>query len=598
MSSAKKFFLSLQQLLTIPYVLLVLGVAFTIVALSYVAGSRAVETVTSSLLTETSNRIGQAVDRHIVGSAAVLEAAFPDGMPVKPNIESEIETLRTRFWIATSLHRDPNNYVYYGNRQGQVFGLYRLSENDGELRMKLDADANREFLRFSGINGVPKLHRTEEKKFDPRQRPWYKASATKEEQTWTSVYIDFSSGDLVATRARRVLGPDKTVEGVVATDVSLRGLNDFVSNLKMSANGVALIIEPSGELIAASNGANVAIQADGSKHRINAAQSNNALTVALYSEAKKYMSTQNKGPVPFSFKAPDGHTFYAAAKHLTDAAGLSWITVVAMPRDDFMAGVTENLIKTAVLSLLAALIAVAIGSRILGWVSKDLKRLSTAAQRVGAGELDAPLDVERDDEIGHLAKTFQEMQKRLLTDELTGLANREAFTLRMNRRTQQALRGISSGADNRDQFAVLFIDLNQFKQVNDFLGHDVGDKVLIETGQRLQTMVGPNDLVARLSGDEFAILLNDVNGKEELEKFRISVFLTLGTTPECLKGTTLEKHNIGGSVGQALFPEDGIHAPLLLKKADRRMYRQKFSRRTENREGFVRRESDVSQDAR
>ena len=76
-SKPQLFRLSLRQVLTIPYVVLVLGLALTVVGLSYTAGSRAVDTVSAHLLQETVDRIGQAVDRHVMGSGAVLEAAFP-----------------------------------------------------------------------------------------------------------------------------------------------------------------------------------------------------------------------------------------------------------------------------------------------------------------------------------------------------------------------------------------------------------------------------------------------------------------------------------------------------------------------------------------
>jgi hypothetical protein len=129
---SKKFALpkssfSLRHVLIIPYVVLVLAVAGIIIALSYSTGRSSVETVSKSLLTETSSRIGQAIDRHIMGSSAVLEAAFPEGMPVVPRLEGQVDNLRDRFWVATSLHRDPSDYVYYGNRAGQVFGLKRLA---------------------------------------------------------------------------------------------------------------------------------------------------------------------------------------------------------------------------------------------------------------------------------------------------------------------------------------------------------------------------------------------------------------------------------------------------------------------------------------
>jgi diguanylate cyclase (GGDEF)-like protein len=593
---------SLRNVLTVPYVFLVLAVAATIISLSYSTGRKTVETVTESLLTETSNRISQAIDRRVMGSSAVLEAAFPEGVPVSPRLDKDIDSLRKRFWVAASLHRDLSNYVYYGNRIGQVYGLKRLDGLQGELRIKLDPEQAREFYRFDGIEGSPVLHLKESKMFDPRQRPWYKAGANRDDQTWTSVYIDFSSGELIATRARRVLGADKAFEGVVATDVSLRALNDFVSNLKMSPNGVALIIEPSGELIAASNTANVLQKPDGTRHRVKADETGNPLITAMYHHAQERLKAEPKAannevaansaqaklvtnPLPFKFEAGDGSAMYAAVSHFTDDAGLSWITVVAMPRSDFMGGVTENLIKNSVLAVLAALGAIAIGLSVLNWVSRDLSQLSAAAERVGLGELDTPVGIARADEIGTLASSFERMQHRLLHDPLTGLANRDAFNLRLERRTKIALSQMAqtpTGADSSvNSFAVLFIDLNQFKRVNDQLGHDVGDQVLIETARSLEKLVGPNDLVARLSGDEFAILLDSVLGQVELERLRMNTFLALGAKPKCLAETSLKHTDMGGSVGQALFPDDGINAAILLKKADRRMYRQKFARRAD-----------------
>ncbi len=589
MIKKEKFRLSLRQVLTIPYVVLVLALALTIVALSYSAGSRAVDTVSSHLLLETVGRIGQAVDRHIVGSGAVLEAAFPDGMPAPATIDGDLQNLRTRFWIATSLHLDPNNYVYYGNRLGQGVGLYRHSRTEGELRVKLKAEDTRSFYRFTGINGDLAQPSRETKLFDPRTRPWYKAGEHQTVHTWTSVYIDFVTEDLVATRARRVLGPRGEFEGVVATDVSLRALNDFVTNLKVSPHGLAFIVEPGGDLIASSASPNVQNGTAGSKIRVSAAQSGNPIITAIYSEVQAHLAQQrtHSPAETFSFKAPDGQVIHAAFDRLKDDAGLEWITVVAMPRSDFMAGVTENVIRTAVLSALAALVAIAIGLRILSWVSRDLKHLSEAALRVGEGQLDWPVGVRRPDEIGQLARSFETMQHRLQTDELTGLANRESFMLRLGHRINQA-----SDQPGKESFAVLFVDLNRFKHINDHYGHGIGDQVLIEIAQRLRKTVGPQNLVARLSGDEFVVLLDQVEVVESLERMRLQIQGALKEPLIALGPDALAQVDFGGAVGEALFPNDGRDAESLLKKADRRMYSQKFAERMEGNVHPLRRVAD------
>ena len=160
--------LSLRTLFIFPYVLLVIVLAVAIGILSYNTGSKAVLTVSDHLLEETVGRISQAVDRHVIGSLATLEAAFPDGMSAPKSIESDFKNIRTRFWIATSLHMDPNNYVYYGNIAGQAIGIYRHSYEHGELRIKYRADEHRKRYTIKGIDGTPKLISVEKKLFDPR----------------------------------------------------------------------------------------------------------------------------------------------------------------------------------------------------------------------------------------------------------------------------------------------------------------------------------------------------------------------------------------------------------------------------------------------
>jgi diguanylate cyclase (GGDEF)-like protein len=592
--------LSLRQVLVLPYVVLVLALASVIVGLSYRAGSQAVETVASSLLLETGARIGLAVDQHIMGSSAVLEAAFPEGIKVADLLDiDDLATLRTRFWIATSLRTDPNNYVYYGNKHGQFIGVDRRSGKEAELRLKQNSDEPRKFYRFDGINGIASLKSIENKVYDPRSRPWFKAGQDEAEQTWTSVYIDFSSGDLVATRARRVLGDNGQLEGVVATDMKLKALNDFVSNLKISKNGLALILERNGDLVASSLTDNVTVMPDASKQRVNAAETGNPVISELYSQVKGLFADgkQFEGPKAISFTGTDGQILHASVNQLVGKGGLSWITVVALPRSDFMGSVTNNLKWNAFLAGLAALLAIAIGTRVLGWVVKDLTQLAEAAQKVGEGQIDWPVGTPRSDEIGQLASSFEAMQKRLLSDELTGLANRDAFMLRLRRRAKQASENLAKVPPIDDNFGVLFVDLNQFKRVNDTLGHSYGDLVLVETGKRLLALTTPRDMVARLSGDEFVVLLDVVKGRLALENTRHKIQAALGLPIAGLEGTQLAKENFGGSVGQAIFPDDGTSAMALIKKADRRMYRQKFLRRSidtgsETSGSETRRESD------
>ena len=565
--------ISLRRLLTLPYAALIIGVAVLIGALSYRTGSHAVDTMSDQLLLETVARIGQAVDRHVVGSGAVLEAAFPNGMPAPEKIDAVQAELRTRFWIATSLHLDPNNYVYYGTRQGQFFGLWRFSQQEAELRIKLQPDAPRAIRHFSGINGALADAELEPVMYDPRVRPWFKAGASNQSHTWTSIYIDFRNAELVATRARRVLAADGELEGVVATDLSLRALNDFVRGLKISEHALAFIIEPDGKLIASSRSANVVRGADGKNARLNAADSGDAVQVAAYQQVRAALAAAGGGMTTahtLRFTAPDGASIQLAFDRLRDAAGLDWITVVAVPRSDFMHGITDNVIRTAVIGAAAAFIVALLGLWILNSVAGDLHRMADAARGIGEGRLDTPLDIHRRDEIGDLADSFRAMQLRLRVDALTGLDNRDAIVRSIADRIGQHRRAADSRA-----FAVLFLDLNNFKSINDRLGHEVGDRVLIEIGRRLRAMTRAGDMVARYAGDEFVVLVNDVVDERAADQVRLHVERLL---QEPLAGDALGPAaglSVGGAVGLAVCPSDADTVEGLLARADADMYARK-----------------------
>ena len=569
--------LSLRQMLTLPYVLLVVLAAAIIGVLSYRAGSDAVDTLSDYVLNETVARISQAIERHVSGSEAVLETAFPADVPASASLGAELDALRTRFWLATTIHRDPNNYAYYGNRKGHFFGLWRYSETEAELRLRLDDAKPRSIYRYSSMRGALKDPVLEERMFDPRERPWYKAGQGASNQTWTAIYIDFKTLQLVSTRARRVNNAAGDFEGVVATDVSLEHLNSFLKRLKLSANGYALIFEPDGNIIATSRGPHLQKGAGDQNTRLNATASTDPMVVATYKSVAALTGMGDKPGSPHAgtFAGPDGQTVQVGYERLRDKAGLDWIVAVAVPRDDFLQKVTENVKRTVIAALMTCLLIAVIGFAILNIITRDLRQLAVAAKEMGDGIVDPRIPVERGDEIGDLAKSFAALQQRLLTDRLTGIANREAIVRRVEDRIiRQRRRGDSH------PFGVFFVDLNRFKQINDNFGHETGDKVLIEIGQRLSKRLRENDLAARYGGDEFVVMLDNVDNRATANRVRDSFEAALGEPLQSLLdvGPHAAALGAGAAIGIALCPEDGQDLETLLECADADMYVRKQAR--------------------
>ena len=151
-------------------------------------------------------------------------------------------------------------------------------------------------------------------------------------------------------------------------------------------------------------------------------------------------------------------------------------------------------------------------------------------------------------------------------DYLTGLPNRALFLDNLEHSVSLAKR-------NHYNVAVLFLDLDGFKKVNDTFGHDTGDLLLQEVSRRLKATLRASDTVARVGGDEFIFVLNEI-GDDENAALMAKKIITVLSEPLELKG---RRCHVGGSIGISLYPEDSTNPDALIKQADDAMYLAKQS---------------------
>ncbi len=151
-------------------------------------------------------------------------------------------------------------------------------------------------------------------------------------------------------------------------------------------------------------------------------------------------------------------------------------------------------------------------------------------------------------------------------DQLTHLPNRRLFRDRLEQ-------SIKSACRSKIAFALMFIDLDRFKQVNDTMGHDVGDQLLKEAALRIHQCVRDMDTVARMGGDEFTVILSQISDPAYAGRVAESIIEKL-KAPFTLAGKEM---HVSASIGIALYPADGIDAESLLKNADSAMYAAKLS---------------------
>lgn len=220
-----------------------------------------------------------------------------------------------------------------------------------------------------------------------------------------------------------------------------------------------------------------------------------------------------------------------------------------------------------------------------GWlVARGLVRpirdLAGKAREIETGKFDITVGSQRKDELGELIRAFARMSESVVRhdhdirklayqDSLTGLPNRLMFRELLDDSITE-YRGTNIG------LALLFVDLDDFKRINDTLGHDAGDEVLIEFADRLKSGLHPLDahqqpLLARLGGDEFVALVSGQDARAKGEQAAHALLDTL-RRPFFIGGKTL---HVGASVGITVFPDDAHTSKLLLKHGDLAMYQAK-----------------------
>ncbi len=237
--------------------------------------------------------------------------------------------------------------------------------------------------------------------------------------------------------------------------------------------------------------------------------------------------------------------------------------------------------------LLAGMVAllVAIGFVLQRALVSPVRQLADAAREIEAGNFEANVPTtRRNDEVGDLMRAFSHMRDSIVrhdrdirrmayTDALTGLSNRLAFRELLDQR-------VAEGNGSARQLALLFADIDDFKRVNDTIGHDAGDEVLMQFSSRIREVIdlyrGGGAELARFGGDEFVILLKGGDGediRERAERLADALVRELGR-PIPVHGRQVF---LGISIGIALFPDDATDVSVLMKNGDIAMYQAKVA---------------------
>lgn len=257
----------------------------------------------------------------------------------------------------------------------------------------------------------------------------------------------------------------------------------------------------------------------------------------------------------------------------------SVIIGLSQPLESVVLDATRLGRHTLQIVLIFSAIALILAALITRVVTRPLSVMVKAIKQFSKERIISPLPLGRKDEIGLLARSFHDMQTEIMEhlselkesrsilehiarhDPLTGLPNRILFYDRLRQAVSQAKR-------DKTRLALMYIDLDKFKSINDTLGHHIGDLLLKAAAKRMQDCVRESDTVGRMGGDEFVVLLPYVEGQHDILMVAEKIRHTLNQ-PFDLDGQVLVA---SGSIGVAIYPEHGSDEMQLSVNADNAMY--------------------------
>ncbi|MGB7275510.1 MAG: ATP-binding protein [Geitlerinemataceae cyanobacterium] len=420
---------SLRLVLVIPFVLQIVAVVSLLASLHN--GQNAANELASRLRMEIVDRI----DRHlhtyleIPHQIAQINAeAYQQGDLSFDNSER----LMRYFW-RQGLQSDEIGTIAVATANGKFLGA-----NRSQQYMTLADPATGQTLRQYrvGDNGQPENLLQMLPNYDPRQRAWYQKAVRAGKPTWAQIDVspsDRQRMDLAAVYP--VYDSTQTLQGVFLVDVPLSNLSHFLTGVKVSDRGFALILEPNGTLVASSTNPDGVVQ---TIDRVDLLKKETGLVGELATHLKQRFSESKRQEQPEQLKLRwQGQTQFVQVTPFQDRFGLNWSIVVVVPEADLMGQIPAATRTTIVFCWTALGLSTALAILTLRWISQPILQLGVASKAIANGDLDRTVSVTGIEELEILADSFNHMAAQLRSS-FQGQENySRILEAKVNQRTQE-----------------------------------------------------------------------------------------------------------------------------------------------------------------
>ncbi len=424
----RQFKIPLQLILIVPFAIQIVAVVGLTGYLAYRNGQKAVQDLASQLMNELGAHLNERLDNYLEEPLRITQMNT-DSVRVGQLALKNLAVIEHRFLLQMQRFESVQE-VYLGTPDGDYLGVYR-NTNTSLSSFASPAFYERLFKqRDPLLEIISPLQPLDD--FDPRTRPWYRAAVESQQATWSPIY-SFVRGQFGITAAQPFFDNGGNLQGVMAVDIVLTVLSDFLRHLKLTPSAEIFILERSGELVATSTSESLyRINPDTDQVlRIQGLESQDSLTQTTIQYLVNTLGSLDQinqaQQLDFRIK---GQRHFLTVSPYSDGYGLNWLIVVVVPEADFMGQINANRRITIILCLAALILAISLGWFTSRWIARQILQLALASQAIAFGQLDQTVHTAQVSELEVLAESFNQMARQLKTAF-------EELEIRVEERTSQ-----------------------------------------------------------------------------------------------------------------------------------------------------------------
>ncbi|MCP4696568.1 MAG: response regulator [Gammaproteobacteria bacterium] len=405
--------ISLRTLFVVPFVVQLAAAVGLTGWLSFHNGQIAVNDLATKLRNEVTLRIQEQLHTYLAIPQRVNQL---DANAIKlGELDIRDKPGRERHFRQRVATFDLISHHYMGTPGGEYFGAKRLLDGSLQIMFRDKSSGANQYYDTDSQGKRTKLVKTAPN-YDARTRPWYKAAVNAGKPAWSALYSDFTTKALAITAVHPLYNESDELQGVLGSSLIFSWVNEFLSSLEIGKSGQTFIMERSGMLVATSTRDPVLRVTLGNHlERIDTTGSENPLIRGAARHLRTHFGSLDKieGSHQLNFDLDDGERQFLQATPLRDEHGLDWLIVVLVPESDFMEYINATTRNTIWLCLGALLLAIIGGLQTSRWVTRPILRLNASAGALAKGEWQKTVQIDRKDELGELASSFNSMAAQL-----------------------------------------------------------------------------------------------------------------------------------------------------------------------------------------